>query len=124
VRSGAEVDIPLDWEGVDCVVLNKRVAQDKQSLVTAEQDGQRAVHPCVQHETNIEVRLRLPVEARMPRGTKTVSKIHLFADLPQPFTDEACRHSAGVVRVPSAGRHARPRPDEDDRRHPEPVTPW
>ncbi len=63
MRSGAEVDIPLDWEGVDCVVLNKRVAQDKQSLVTAEQDGQRAVHPCVQHETNIEGRLRLPVEA-------------------------------------------------------------
>jgi len=56
----------------------------------------------------------------MPRGTNTVSKIHLFVDLPQPSTDEACRHSAVVVRVSSAGRHARPRPDhEDDRRHPE-----
>jgi len=54
----------------------------------------------------------------MPHGTETVSKSHLFADLPQPFTDEACRHSAGVVRVSSAGRHARPRHDEDDRRFP------
>jgi len=120
VRSEAEVDIPLDWEGVDRVVLNKRVAQGKQSLVTAEQDGQRALHPCIQHETNLEVRLRLPVEPRLPRGTKTVSKIHLCVDLPQPSTDEACRPSAVVVRVSSAGRHARPRPDhEDDRRHPE-----
>jgi hypothetical protein len=119
VRSEAEVDIPLDWEGVDRAVLNKRVAQGKQSLVTAEQDGQRALHPCIQHETNLEVRLRLPVEPRMPRGTKTVSKIHLFVDLPQPSTDEACRVSAVVVRVSSAGRHVRPRPDEDDRRHPE-----
>jgi len=123
VRSGAEVDITLDWEVIDCVVLTKRVAQDKQPLVTAEQDGQRALHLRVQHETNIEVRLRRPVEARMPHGTETVPKIHLFGDLPQPFTDEACRHSAGVVRVSSAGRHARPRPDEDDRRHPEPVAP-
>ena len=44
----------------------------------------------------LEVRLRLPVAARMPRGTK----IHLFAALPQPFTDGACRHSAVVVRSP------------------------
>jgi hypothetical protein len=45
------------------------------------------------------------------------------ADLPQPFTDGACGHSAVVVRVSSTGRHASPRPDEDNRRHPEPVTP-
>jgi hypothetical protein len=99
VRSGGDVDITLDWEVIDCVVLSKRVAQDKQPLVTAEQDGQRALHLRVLHETKIEVRLRRPVEARMPHGTETVSKIHLFADLPQPFTDDACRHSAGGVRV-------------------------
>ena len=65
--------------------------------MTAEQDGQRALRLRVLHETNIEVRLRRPFG--QAARTETVSKIHLFADLPQPFTDEACRHSAGVVRV-------------------------
>ncbi len=39
----------------------------------------------------------------MPHGTQTVSKIHLFADLPRPFMDEACRHSVDVVRGPAGG---------------------
>jgi hypothetical protein len=36
----------------------------------------------------------------MPHGTKTVSKIHLFADLPQPFTTRR----AGTLPV-SCGSH-------------------
>jgi len=122
VRSGGEVDITLDWEVIDCVVLNKRIAQDKQPLVTADRTANA---PCTCPSNTRRTSKSAFAAPSKPEGarTETVSKIHLFPDLPQPFTDEACRHSAGVVRVPPAGRHARPRPDEDDRRHPEPVAP-
>ena len=122
VRSGAEVDIALDWDVVDSVVLRKRVEQDKQPLVTADQDGTCALHLRVQYETNIDVRLRRPVAVRMPQGTETVSTIHLFTDLPQPFTDEVRRHCARVLTAPSAGRGTGARRD-GARRYPGRVTP-
>ncbi len=104
VRSGAEVDIPLDWDVIDSVDLRKRVVRDKQPLVTADQDGTCALHLRVQYETNIDVRLRRPVAVHMPHGTETISTIHLFTDLPQPFTDEVRRHCARVLPAPSADR--------------------
>jgi len=104
-------DITLS--GRTCVVLNMRVAQDKQSLVTAEPG--RPTRPAPVRPSRDEHRSppSAPRRARMP-GSKTVSKIH-FADLPQLSTHGARGHSAIVVRVSSAGRHARPRPEEDDR---------
>jgi hypothetical protein len=97
VRAGAEVDIGLEWDVIDSVGRNKRVARDKQPLVTAEKDGTCALHQPIQQETNIEISLRRPVTVRLPHGTETVSTIHLFADLPEQFTDEVRRHCARVL---------------------------
>lgn len=122
VRSGAEVDITLDWDVVDSVVLKRRVARDKQPLVTADQDGTCVLHLRVQYETNIDVRLRRPVAARMPHGTETIMAIHLFTDLPQLFTDEVRRHCARVLPALSADRGKGTRRSEAGR-HPGRVTP-
>lgn len=97
VRAGAEVDIPLEWDVVDFVGKNTRVTPNKRPLVMADPDGTWALHLRMQQETNIEIHLRRPVAVRMPHGTETVSAIHLFADLPQPFMDEVRRHCARVL---------------------------
>lgn len=123
VRSGAEVDIPLGWEIIDSVAMNRRVTQDKQPLVMADRDGEPSLHLRVQHETNLDIRLRRTVEVRMPHGTETVSRIHLFADLPEHFTDEVRRHQAGVVPASPASRRAATRHHEGDRVDPGRATP-
>ena len=97
VRSGAEVDIPLPWELIDSVARRKRLAQDKQPLVTTDAEGVRTLHLEMQHETNLELTLRRPVTARLPQGIHTVSRVHFFADDPQSFVAEVGRHRADLV---------------------------
>jgi hypothetical protein len=73
-------------------------------------------------DQHIDVRLRRPVAVRMPHGTETISTIHLFTDLPQPFTDEVRRHCARVLPAPSADRGTGTRRD-GARRYPGRVPP-
>ena len=91
-------DITLS--GRTCVVLNMRVAQDKQSLVTAEQDGQRALHPCVLHETNTEVRLRRPdePECRAPRRYRRSTCSPICRSLPRTGRAGTLPSSCGSPR--------------------------
>jgi hypothetical protein len=97
VRSGAEVDIALDWDVIDAVVLRKRIARDEQPLVTDDGRGGCALHLRMEHATNLDVRLTQRVQVRLPHGTETVSTIHLFADAPQAFLSEVHRHCARIA---------------------------
>jgi len=92
LRSGAEIEVPLSWEQVETVARRKQVSQDKQPQVSTDQSGDRTLHLHMQHETNVQVRLRRPVTVALPSGPQTVSRIELFVDQPQEFVVEARKH--------------------------------
>jgi len=95
VRSGAEVDIALDWDEIEAVVRHRRTTQDKQPQVSTDEHGNRTLHLRMQHETNIDLVLRRPVAVRLPRGPEAVSQIQLFADQPDAFVSAVGRHRVG-----------------------------
>jgi hypothetical protein len=94
IRSGAEVEVPLGWELVESVRRHKQVAQGKQPDVSVGEHGERTLHLRMQHETNVEVRLREPVVVRLPRGSETVTRLHVYVDEPGHFLAEVERHRA------------------------------
>ncbi|MDQ3029382.1 MAG: hypothetical protein M3R09_05000 [Actinomycetota bacterium] len=95
VRSGAEVDIALDWDEIEAVVRHRRTTQDKQPQVSIDEHGNRTLHLRMQHETNIDLVLRRPVTVRLPRGCAAVSQIQLYADQPDGFVSAVGRHRVG-----------------------------
>ncbi|HEU0100978.1 MAG TPA: hypothetical protein VFR07_01500 [Mycobacteriales bacterium] len=92
VRSGSEIDIPLDWDAVSAVTRVRRAAQDKQPTVTVDDNGTRTLHLRMQNEANLEIELTRTVAARLPSGTETVARVELYADQPQAFLDAVARH--------------------------------
>ena len=93
VRSGSEVDIPIDWGDVQSVTRRKKVISEKQPKVTVDADGQATLHLRIMNETNIEVQLHRATPVRLPHGTETVSRVHLYADDPAAFHNEARRYT-------------------------------
>ena len=93
VRYGSEVDIPIGWGDVQSVTRRKTVIQEKQPKVTVDADGRATLHLRIMNETNIEVQLQRATPVRLPHGTETVSRVHLYADDPAAFHSEARRYT-------------------------------
>jgi hypothetical protein len=92
VRQGSEIDIPIPWDDVYSVTHRKHAVQEKQPMVTLDPDGQATLHLRIQNETNLELKLERPVALRLPHGTETVARVHLYADEPKAFLAEVRRH--------------------------------
>ena len=93
VRYGSEVDIPLAWDDIGSVTRRKHVIQERQPKVTVNANGEATLHMRIQNETNIEVELEQAMPLRLPHGTETVSRVHLYADDPAAFMKEVQRYS-------------------------------
>jgi hypothetical protein len=92
VRYGSEVDIPLAWDDIRSVTRRKNVIQERQPKVTVNADGEATLHMRIVNETNIEVELNRPLPLRLPHGTETVSRVHLYADDSAAFLRVAQRY--------------------------------
>ncbi|MEV7610525.1 hypothetical protein AB0N61_13675 [Microbacterium sp. NPDC089320] len=89
VRSGLELDVPIDWADIASVAIDRRVDEPKQPRVVGSEYAER-----MQDETNIEIELERPVAIRLPGlapkgGTHQVDRIRLWADDPRAFLDAA-----------------------------------
>lgn len=89
VRSGLEVDVPIDWDDIASIAIDRRVDEPKRPRVTGSEYAER-----MQDETNIEIELERPVAIRLPGlapkgGTHQVDRIRLWADDPRAFLDAA-----------------------------------
>jgi hypothetical protein len=93
VRYGSEVDIPLGWDDIRSVTRRKNIIQERQPKVTVNANGQATLHMRIQNETNIEVELKQAMPLRLPHGTETVSRVHLYADDSAAFLNEVQRYS-------------------------------
>lgn len=93
VRQGAEVDIPLGWDDIHSVSLNKVAIEGKVPRITEEEAG-ATLHFRVQNETNIEIELERPVPVRLPHGTETVKVVRIHVDEPKRFMDAVRGHLA------------------------------
>ena len=96
LRSGAEIEVALAWDRIESVTRRKRSDPDKQPQVTVADDGTRVLHLHIQNETNVDVVLVEPVEARLPRGHETVSRIAVFVDDPEAFVAAAREHAPAL----------------------------
>ena len=93
LRNGSEVDIPIGWDDVESVTRRRNVIQEKQPKVTMDADGQATLHMRVQNETNIEIQLERAMPLRLPHGTETARRVHLYADDPAAFLNEVRRYT-------------------------------
>ncbi len=89
VRSGLELDVPIDWQDIASVAISRRVDEPKQPRVIDSEYVER-----MQDETNIEIALERPVTIRLPGlppkgGAHRVDRIRLWADDPRAFLDAA-----------------------------------
>lgn len=89
VRSGLEVDVPIDWDDIASIAIDRRVDEPKRPRVTGSEYAER-----MQDETNIEIELERFVAIRLPGlapkgGTHQVDRIRLWADDPRAFLDAA-----------------------------------
>ncbi len=92
VRSGSEIDIPLNWDDIASVTRRKHVIQDKQPKVTRDDDGRATLQLRIQNETNIEIGLERPTPLKLPHGTEVVDAVALYADDPKGFMDAVRVH--------------------------------
>jgi hypothetical protein len=98
VREGLEIDVPLTWDDIASIALDRRVDEPK-SPRFGEADasgGGRELSLRMQDETNIEVELERPTAVRLPGlppkgGTQLVTRVRLWTDDPKAFLD-AVRH--------------------------------
>jgi hypothetical protein len=100
LRSGAELDIPLDWDQIATVTRRKRTALGKQPQISVDEHGDRTLHLHMQNETNVHIALRSPVTVCLPRGPRIVTTIEVWADEPDAFADAARRHLTGRLCQP------------------------
>jgi len=89
VRSGLELDVPIDWADIASIAISRRVDEPKQPRVIGSEYAER-----MQDETNIEIELEHLVAIRLPGlapkgGTHQVDRIRLWADDPRAFLDAA-----------------------------------
>ena len=92
VRNGAETDVPLPWENVESVSLDKQADEAKAPRVTVDDDGRRILWMRMQNETNIEVALERTTEIRLPSGTETVNVVRFWVDEPREFLAAVRNH--------------------------------
>lgn len=92
VRNGAETDVPLAWDDVESVSLDKQTDEAKAPRVTIDDDGKRTLWMRMQNETNIEVALERATAIRLPSGTETVNAVRFWVDEPRDFLAEVRKH--------------------------------
>ena len=94
VRSGAEVDIPLSWDQIESVSVRKQVTDSKAPKLIHGAEGS-VLRLAVQHETNVEIRLRRPITAVLPWGKPAVTGLRIYVDDARSFVQQALRHAEG-----------------------------
>jgi hypothetical protein len=92
VRNGAETDVPLPWENVESVSLDKQSDEAKAPRVTVDDQGRRTLWMRMQNETNIEVALERSTAIRLPSGTETADVVRFWVDEPRDFMAEVRKH--------------------------------
>jgi hypothetical protein len=92
VRNGAETDVPLPWDGVESVSLDKQSDEAKAPRVTVDDQGKRTLWMRMQNETNIEVALERTTAIRLPSGTETVDVVRFWVDEPRDFLAEVRKY--------------------------------
>ena len=93
VRSGLEIDVPVPWEVIASVAINRRVDEPKQPRIVEKEVGAEYAER-MQNETNLEIELEHPFVVHLPGlapkgGEHQVTSIRLWADDPRAFLDAA-----------------------------------
>lgn len=99
VREGLEIDVPLSWDDIASVALDRRVDEPK-SPRFGEADGSgggRELSLRMQDETNIEIELERPTPVSLPGlppkgGTQSVTRVRLWTDDPKGFLAAVREH--------------------------------
>jgi hypothetical protein len=89
VREGLEIDVPLSWDDIASVALDRRVDEPKSPRVV-ETDASPTLSLRMQDETNVEIELERPTAVRLPGlapkgGTHEVTHVRLWTDDPKGF---------------------------------------
>jgi hypothetical protein len=92
VRYTTDVEAVLPWDAVAAVARRTRTRTDKAPRVTRDGDGRATLHLWMHEQTNLDIALDRPVDVRLPRGTETVTAVHLLADDPAGFLDRVRQH--------------------------------
>ncbi|MDR5701775.1 hypothetical protein [Agromyces aerolatus] len=89
VREGLEVDVPLTWDDIASVALDRRVDEPKSPRI-APTDASCTLSLRMQDETNVEIELERPTPVRLPGlpprgGVHDVTHVRLWTDDPKGF---------------------------------------
>jgi hypothetical protein len=95
-REGLEIDVPIGWDDIASVALDRRVDEPK-SPRFVEADAARELVLRMQDESNIEIELERPTTVVLPGhapkgGAQQVTRVRLYTDDPKGFMAAVRRH--------------------------------
>jgi hypothetical protein len=96
VREGLEIDLPLTWDDIASVALDRRTDEPKSPRVT-EADGTRILSLRMQDRTVITIELERPTVVALPGtapkgGRQAVDEVRIWVDDPSGFMAAVRRH--------------------------------
>ncbi|GAA4058412.1 hypothetical protein [Agromyces indicus] len=96
VREGLEIDLPLSWDDIASVALDRRTDEPKSPRVT-EADGTRILSLRMQDRTVITIELERPTIVALPGtapkgGRQAVDEVRIWVDDPSGFMAAVRRH--------------------------------
>ncbi|KZE95441.1 hypothetical protein AVP42_00200 [Agromyces sp. NDB4Y10] len=96
VREGLEIDLPLSWDDIASVALDRRTDEPKSPRVT-EADGTRILSLRMQDRTVITIELERPTVVALPGtapkgGRQAVDEVRIWVDDPSGFMAAVRRH--------------------------------
>ncbi|MCK8609576.1 hypothetical protein [Agromyces sp. C10] len=96
VREGLEIDLPLTWDDIASVALDRRTDEPKSPRVT-EADGTRILSLRMQDRTVITIELERPTIVALPGtapkgGRQAVDEVRIWVDDPGGFMAAVRRH--------------------------------
>lgn len=96
VREGLEIDLPLTWDDIASVALDRRTDEPKSPRVT-EADGTRILSLRMQDRTVITIELERPTVIALPGtapkgGRQAVDEVRIWVDDPSGFMAAVRRH--------------------------------
>jgi hypothetical protein len=83
LRYGATVDVPLPWDTIDVATLRQDLSSEGRVVQVVGGPDSRTLQLAISNQTNLMVRLREPLEIRLPAGRFTVTAATFYADDPE-----------------------------------------
>ncbi|PZF79776.1 hypothetical protein [Jiangella anatolica] len=83
VRNGAVVDVPLRWEDIDAIRIQKRTLPESKTVQVADGEDGAVLHVAVSGQVNVHLVLFDPVTVQLLDGPVTFTELRFWADDPK-----------------------------------------